>query len=81
MAGILGTKTVQVRKDRVCFGCGRKFPIGTKMTVSAVVDGSRLWSCYLCKTCDEITNEMEWDDEYGFMDLRDEAIEREAREG
>lgn len=78
MAGIIRSKTVATRKERVCFGCGRKFLAGTEMVVDVVAEDGHVWNCYLCKTCEGITREMRWGDEFGFGDLRDEALEVEA---
>lgn len=78
MSEILNSRRVATRKDHVCFGCGRKFPAGTAMTVDVVIDDG-IWNCYLCDTCKEITLDMEPWDEFGHGDLRDEALEREAR--
>lgn len=80
MSEILRTKYVVTRKPHVCFGCGRKFPEKTKMAVSTIKDGD-LWDCYLCPTCLEITSKMRYDDEFGFSELREEALKLEAEEG
>lgn len=77
MSSVISSRFVKVKKDRVCFGCGRIFPAGTKMKCDAVVDDS-LWSCYLCATCEGIASEMDWWDEFGHGDLRDDALKREA---
>lgn len=47
------------------------------MFVDAVLDGGSVWSCYLCPTCEEVTSNLEWDDEFGFGNLRDDALELE----
>lgn len=49
-----------------------------KSTRSA--DGGIAQSYYLCETCNTIVSHMRWDDEYGFGELREEAlkIERET---
>lgn len=80
MSELLNSRRVTTRKNHVCFGCGRIFPAGTKMTVDVVIDDS-IWNCYLCSTCKEITLDMEPWDEFGHGDLRDEALEREAALG
>lgn len=77
MSKILQSKYVKVRKKRVCFGCGRQFPVGTSMRMDAIADGGIVWNCYLCDTCDEIADGFEYGDEFGFMDLRDDALELE----
>lgn len=74
---IFGRKTVSTRKCHNCFGCGREFPKGTKMETSCVVEAGRIRTDYLCMTCVDITSHMRWDDEFGYSELREEALERE----
>lgn len=78
MAEVIGTKIVTTKKPHICFGCGREFPKGTEMEKSCIVDGT-LWTSYLCPTCIEITSLMRWGDEFGYGDLREEALEKEKR--
>ena len=75
---IFARKIVLTRKSHVCFGCGREFSKGTKMEKSCVVECGKLRTDYLCMTCVDITSDMRWDDEFGFSDLREEALEREG---
>lgn len=77
MAEVIGQKTVKTRKDHVCFGCGRKFPSGTSMERSCVID-DRPWTCYLCPTCQKIAASMKYGDEFGFGELREEAIRKDG---
>ena len=77
MSDILRSTNVTTKKPHVCFGCGREFQIGTKMRVDVVVDCG-LWNCYLCNTCSNIARDLEPWDEFGYGDLRDEALERET---
>lgn len=74
---VVGRKIVLTRKPHRCFGCAREFTNGTKMERSCVVDGGEAWTCYLCSTCIDICREMKYWDEFGYADLRDEALERE----
>ena len=78
MAEIIRSKDVKVRKGTICFGCGRKFAAGSEMRLDVVVDAGTAWNCHLCKTCVEVTNEMEFGDEFGFGDLFYDALEIEA---
>ena len=73
---MFGTKIVKTRKSHVCFGCGRSFPKGTKMETSNIVDGG-IWVCRLCKSCQIASSELSCDDEYGFSELRERALEIE----
>ncbi len=77
MGKILRYNTVTTRKPHFCFGCGRKFQSPCKMISAAFADCGSASSYYLCMTCDSIVSEMEYDDEYCYGDLYDEAIERE----
>lgn len=61
----------------MCFGCGRKFEQGTMMERSCVFDGAP-WTCYLCESCQKASSELGWQDEYGFGDLRERALEIES---
>lgn len=76
MIDVIGRKIVKTRKPHVCFGCGREFPKGTEMERSCIVDGE-LWTSYLCSTCQKITQNMRWGDEFGFGELRETALEAE----
>lgn len=80
MSEVISTKYVKTRKPHICFGCGREFPKGTEMRKDFVVD-TTAWSCYLCETCEKITYKMNYDDEFGYGELREEALEMERLEG
>ena len=73
---VLSSKTVKVRKPRVCFGCSRQFPIGTEMLRDCVAEGNTVFSMYLCDDCQEITSEMNGE-EFGLGDLADSLNEKE----
>ena len=47
------------------------------MISAACVDCGTVENYYLCETCDDIVSDMQYGDEYGYGDLREEAIERE----
>lgn len=47
------------------------------METSCVVEAGRIRTDYLCMTCVDITSHMRWDDEFGYSELREEALERE----
>lgn len=64
-------KFVKVKKERQCFGCLRKFPIGSRMKyVSGVMDGD-ICATYHCETCnkhlDYFRNTFEDEIEEGWM--------------
>ena len=46
------------------------------MERSCVFDGTP-WTCYLCESCQKASAELDWQDEYGFGDLRERALEIE----
>lgn len=77
MIEVIGQKTVKTRKDHVCFGCGRNFPQGNLMERSCVVDNG-LWTCYLCLTCKKISASLKYGDEFGFGELREEALRKDG---
>ena len=74
---VVGRKVVKTRAAHVCFGCGRKFEQGAMMERSCVFDGAP-WTCYLCESCQKASSELGWQDEYGFGDLRERALEIES---
>ena len=47
------------------------------MERSAVVDCG-MWTCYLCETCIDASQTLDYGDEYGFSELRERALEIEA---
>lgn len=81
MSEILRYKMVTTRKPHVCFGCSRKFNPPANMVAAAYADGGSVSSYYLCETCDTIASNMECGDEFGFSDLREEAIAMEENNG
>ena len=80
MSVILSDKKVKTRTDHICFGCARKFSKGSTMYRQSIADAGTVWTNYLCETCREITYDMDYGDEFGYADLRDEALERESME-
>lgn len=50
MTNIIDEKDVKIRKERKCFGCLRKYPVGTVMHHSTEVD-DYLFHVYLCQEC------------------------------
>lgn len=77
MSKVLRPRIVRTNKPHDCFGCGRAFPARTRMECSTIADSGSLWTCYLCETCQEITNSMADCDEYGYGDLLEDALELE----
>jgi hypothetical protein len=72
----LENKDVITRKEHCCFGCGRKFPKGSKLNFSKTVDGGEFSSAYWCKTCSEYWYKyMSGYDEIGFGELKSEDSE------
>lgn len=79
MSDVVSSKIVKTRKDHCCFGCGRKFPAWTFMQKDFVVDYRDAFTTYLCETCQKICKNT-WRDEFGYGDLREEALEMEKNE-
>ena len=78
MSDVLTEKVVKTRKSHICFGCGRQFPKDTKMIYQTVADGGAVNTFYICDTCWEIMGRMDYWDEFGYGELREEALELEA---
>lgn len=79
---VLTKKIVKTRKPHTCFGCERKFPSGTTMEFSTIADGGTVHNSYLCQTCLEVIANLVRESgyfEYCYGDLRDEALELEAK--
>ena len=78
MSILISSKKVKTRKPHYCFGCARKFPAGTKMQYNTVVDDN-IFNTYICQTCLEVMDNMEYGDEFCYGDLRDDALELEGK--
>lgn len=77
MSRYLKYECVKTRKSHICFGCGRNFEAKSKMVSAACIDDRELSSFYLCETCSDIVSKMRYDDEFGYGDLREGALEIE----
>ena len=76
MATILESKDVKIRKERMCWGCGRNFEKGSELHVVKSVDGDGFSSTYWCRTCDSYWNaHMDAHDEICIGELRSEDKE------
>ena len=60
---IIGEKKVKTRKDHVCWGCARKIPKGSLMTVVVSAEGSKIDRVYWCMVCEEYSMKHWPDDE------------------
>lgn len=78
MSEILSSKIVTTRTPHDCFGCGRKFPVGTAMQHEGIKDGSSVFTAYLCDSCCAIQGTFSLGDEFGFGELLDDVLEYEA---
>ena len=76
-------KRLITKKSHKCFGCGREFPKGTDMKYEVWADDGSAYNSYLCETCCELVSDHAREFggyfEYGEGELKDEAIEAEAR--
>ena len=83
--GIISQKTVITRKEHRCFGCGRRIPVGSRMTRITYSTDRVLSTEYWCRVCSEYWRVfMGYDDEISCGDLaRDDDWEviREEIEG
>lgn len=80
---LIREKRLITKKSHKCFGCEREFPKGTEMKYQVWVDDGSVCNSYLCETCCELVSDhaLEFGGyfEYGEGELKDEAIEAEAR--
>lgn len=78
---LLRENKVVTRKEHRCFGCGRKFPKGSKMLFSVYADCGTAYNSYLCETCEEITDQFASENhgyvEFSEGDFSDIALEYE----
>lgn len=51
MSYVLESKNVVIRKPHKCWGCGREFEKGSKLTFFKEVDAGDFKYSYWCKTC------------------------------
>lgn len=73
MGNFIKSKQVKTRKEHSCFGCGRKFPKGSKLTASTSSDFDGIQTTYWCNVCLEYWSRyMETNDEIMFGELRSE---------
>jgi len=72
----LSNKLVVTRKDHNCWGCGRKFKKGSKLTSVVTADGGYISRIYWCGTCLEIIDENNEYDDYAYGDLINEYPEK-----
>ena len=79
MSELISSKIVKTRKPHFCFGCAREFPKETKMQYNTVKD-DEIFNTYICPTCLEVINNMEYGDEFCYGDLKEDALELEKNE-
>ena len=58
MLTVLLQKTVKIRKTQTCWGCCRKFPVGTKLYKVECVDNGDFSRAYWCSVCQSIISDM-----------------------
>ena len=76
----LSHKEVKIRKEQRCFGCSRKFPVGTILEKIVTVNDSIFTTTYWCDVCRIYWTEyMRWDDEVMAGELRDNDPEEWER--
>lgn len=70
-------KTVKIRKERVCFGCSRKFEPKQEMNIQTGIFNGYFYKTYHCLTCYEIQNLVSENYTDGYMDnwVQDEIRE------
>jgi hypothetical protein len=77
MSEILHWEWRTTRKPHRCFGCGKVYPVGSKMIDAAYTDGGRADGCHWCDTCVEYMRRyFESGDETGYGEIYDGDPER-----
>ena len=72
---IFSAKVVTTRKPHSCWGCGIKYPPGTRMQAVTTVDGG-IETVYWCPVCQEYWDRhFEYGDEVMFGEIRREDPE------
>jgi hypothetical protein len=69
---ILDHKTVTTRVEHHCWGCARKFPVGSKMETVTSVDNGQITKVYWCDDCHNFLQSLpSWEtmDGFGYGDL------------
>lgn len=78
MSRIISSKNVKIRKPHYCFGCAREFPKSTEMQYNTVIaDDDYIFNAYICPTCLDVIDSMEYGDEFCYGDLKEDALELE----
>ena len=54
---VLRSENVKIRKPRSCFGCGKRFDVGSTLSCTTCVDGGEIMSTYMCLECVDYINE------------------------
>ena len=79
---VLDARHVLTRKPHRCWGCGRRFPVGSSLQRVAGVDCGQVTSAYWCDVCQEVLAQSEYrdDDDYVLAvgELREEDPNWEA---
>lgn len=76
MSEMISSKTVITRKIHSCWGCGFKYPQGTKMQRNTCSNDGKIASSYWCPTCQKYwARHLEYGDEIMFGELRIGDIE------
>lgn len=72
MGSFIKSKEVKIRKSHKCWGCGRLFHIGTLMESNTSTDNGKIFTTYLCETCQNVIDKYaDWYEEegFGYMEL------------
>ena len=59
---VLSSKKVKTRKEYRCWGCMRKFPVGTSMQAVTCADEGTVSTAYWCDDCEQFLSTLDMDD-------------------
>lgn len=71
---VLDDEFVKTRKQHRCFGCTRRFPVGSTLRRQTSVDSDGIQTTYMCTVCLKVharNAEAEGDDCFYYGDLRE----------
>lgn len=72
---------VKIRKERVCFACREKQPVGSKMFFTVTIEDDKFYKLYMCPCCDSFLQENIDDFEEGIRlgEFRGEEVYNQFR--
>lgn len=62
MSEILSSKVVSIRKPQTCWGCLKKYPVGSQLLSMAIAQDGTVTQSYTCEYCESVMKDWGPDD-------------------